>query len=300
MRSLEYTRGPGVTAIVAAALAAAVSLATGALTTLPPRSADRAAALDLPLPSYDESPSPTVRATTHLDGVVVTLLPEPCVLTIELDGRVVYRGRPRCKNAPRSIVVPVPPAGAARLRTTAAAFYANGGLWTVHDDELWVPLLPRKYVVGEGYAMFEGVSAPAMQGTHCVSVTSASPRYLAWRAHRDGPHSMGEVRAIGGEHDGRHLGIVGDDPGSAPFTRYLRLVPGTYAFHVDRRGVITMRHDPVDRCADRVTARRAAPARTRRSPRPRRRTASRLRTPASRPPPCGSGCESRSGAAACR
>jgi hypothetical protein len=254
MRSLVYTRGPGVTAIAAAALAAAVSYATGTMTARTTSLSDHAASLELAL-SSDEPTSPSVRAATHLDGVVVTLLPEPCVLTIEIDGRIVYRGKPRCKNAPRMIEVPVPRARAARIRTTSAAFYANGGLWTVHDDELWAPLVPRRYVVGEGYVIFEGASAPTMQGTHCVVVTSSSPRYRAWRAHRDGPHPIGHAQSLGGEHNERYLGVITEqEPGRNLHTRYLRLVPGTYAFHVDARGAITLRYDAVDRCLDRFGA----------------------------------------------
>jgi hypothetical protein len=183
-----------------------------------------------------------------------TFLPQSCLLSIEVDGRVVYRGKPRCKNKPTAVEVPVPPARAVRVRTRSASFYANGGIWAVHDDELLMPIAAQRYTIGEGYALFEGGTSPSMQGTHCVKFTSANPRYTSWLAwhfaDRDGPFAMGDSHAIG--HDLNERGVVVLDDKPARDDRrahYVRLVPGTYQFHVDRRGRISLSYDPVDRCA---------------------------------------------------
>jgi hypothetical protein len=182
--------------------------------------------------------------------LTATLVPEKCLLSIEVGARIVYRGKPHCQNQPSEIVVAIPPSQAVRLRTMNAAFYANGSMWVEHEDELWIPLVAgKRYTVGEGYAVLG--DAPPFAGKHCVIVTTArGARFDEWSVEHYGktfgPFEVTTAATVGGEHARHRLSVA--SARTEVMITYAKLLPGSYQFFVDRRGRISLAYIETDFC----------------------------------------------------
>ncbi|HEY5928138.1 MAG TPA: hypothetical protein VIV11_40905, partial [Kofleriaceae bacterium] len=134
-------------AIVLVAAVVAVTVVVWWPRSITPRAAEVAitpATEDTSLPSIDEvarvdepPPVEVAAADTAIDEAdtrFATFVVDRCLLELALDGRVIYRGKPRCRNQESTLPIRIPPSRAALLRKSWHAHYANGGVWAEHDD----------------------------------------------------------------------------------------------------------------------------------------------------------------------
>jgi len=184
-----------------------------------------------------------------------TLVIDKCMLSVEIDRRVVYRGKPMCQNKPRELEIKVPKSRGVHVRTNNAAHYANGGLWVEHDDEFLMPLVAgNRYEIGEGFAYFDH-GGPQPKGKHCVGVSrDRGAKFDAWRVSyygtRDDFFDFTTPSYVGGEHARHELFVsssVKEHDGK--LVEYYRLHAGTYRFHVARGGRISLSFTDADLCA---------------------------------------------------
>ncbi|HEY5925134.1 MAG TPA: hypothetical protein VIV11_25805 [Kofleriaceae bacterium] len=259
MRPYAAVRVSAAIALVAAVIAVTVVVWwPGSIT---PRAAEVAitpATEDTSLPSIDEvarvDKPPLIDEAAAVDDTMAdedapadtfaTFVVDRCLLELALDGRVIYRGKPRCRNKESTLPIRIPPSRAALLRKSWHAHYANGGVWAEHDDEWWIPLASHRYriwefVEVEGQVIDDSTPEP---DPHHVTVTAKRGHEATWFVTHFGDKSdtyaTGETAAIAGNFGGDHSLFVGKRPG----IRYLRKFPGSYRFVVGRR--ITMSYVP--------------------------------------------------------
>ena len=182
-----------------------------------------------------------------------TIVIDKCMLSVAIDHRVIYRGKPHCKNEPRELDVKVPKSRGVHVRTVNAAYYANGGIWADHDDEFLIPLVAgKRYEIGEGYAVISGETPK--KDKHCVGVSRArGSRIEAWNVshfgEREGPFELTTPSHVGGEHARHELFVHGGERQSEKVITYYRLFTGTYRFHVTRAGRVSLSFTDADLCA---------------------------------------------------
>jgi hypothetical protein len=183
-----------------------------------------------------------------------TLVIDKCMLSVQIDNRVIYRGKPKCKNEPRELDIKVPRSRGVHVRTNAHLFYASAGFWAEHDDAFLIPLTANKrYEIGEGYAVIAGDTPPKVK--HCVEVSRDRGSKLdGWAVThygtREGPHDMTTRSVVGGEHPRHELHVSSDaKPADDKVVTYYRLQAGTYRFHVTRAGKVSLSFTDADMCA---------------------------------------------------